>query len=259
MSNRTTESISKSLEVTQHLLPHMPFLLQDLWALGSAIEEIIDTVGSLNFVSNQSKALDLGCGKGAVSVTIASTYGIQVIGIDAMPEFLNVAQQKANEFNVSHLCKFTNQDIIDYISGEHDFDMVILASLGGILGSLKDTIAKLRTQVHSNGYILIDDGYLRKRNNIQRKGYEHYKDHEKTINELTFYNDLLLREINTTASSLKINKEYLHCIEKRAHELIVEYPEIENDIRNYIQLQAEECDVINDEIEGALWVLQKVD
>jgi len=257
MLDRIEQSISNSLEVDKHLLPYMPFLLQDLWALGSSVEYIIDIVGSLNLPFNLTKVLDLGCGKGAVSIQIASKFGFNVVGVDVMVAFLEDARKKASEHNVSHLCQFINQDIMEYVSVEHEFDLVILASLGGILGSFKNTIAKLRTQVRSGGYMLIDDGYLREVSSINRKGYEHYKRHDGTISELTAFNDLLLKEINTTDLSLKINDEYLNLIEKRGSELVDKHPELEDDIKSYIDLQAEECDVIKNQIEGAIWLLQK--
>ena len=183
MSKQTEQSIADSLEVDTKLLPYTPFLLQDLWALGSSVDYIIDVVGSLNLPSTQTKLLDLGCGKGAVSIQIASKFGFTVVGVDRMTPFLEDARKKAIEYKVSHLCEFINQDIIEFVSIEHGFDLVILASLGGIFGSTKNTIAQLRTQVRSDGYILIDDGYLRKASSLKRKGYEHYKNHEDTINE----------------------------------------------------------------------------
>lgn len=60
----------------------------------------------------------------------------------------------------SDLCTFIEQDILTYVIDKHNFDIVILASLGGIFGSNKNTIEKLRTQVRPGGYIIIDV-YLR--------------------------------------------------------------------------------------------------
>lgn len=257
MSGRTEQSIANSLEVDKRLLPYMPFLLQDLWALGSSIDYIIDVVGGLNLPSHQTKVLDLGCGKGAVLIRIASKFGFQVVGIDVMTVFLEDALKKAIEYNVSHLCEFINQDIMEYVSVEHGFDLVILASLGGIFGSFKDTIAALRRQVRSGGYMLVDDGYLREVGFLKRKGYEHYKNHKDTIKELTFYNDLLIKEINTTDLSLKINSEYLDVIAHRGMELAAKHSESEKYIRSFIRLQEEECDLIKNQIEGALWLVQK--
>lgn len=257
MSDRTDQSIAHAFEVSKDLIVHLPFLLQDLWAMGSSVEYITESIGALHLNPHHATVLDLGCGKGAVSVKIASLFGIQVVGIDMMTPFLEDAEKKAIEYNVSHLCEFINRDIMDYISVNHNFDMVILASLGGVLGSFKDTVSQLRNQVRSGGYMLIDDGYLRNTKLLRREGYEHYKDHETTVSELTAFNDLLLKEINTTQVSVKINNEYIHFIEKRGSELIAGHPELSHTISAYMQLQKEECEVIHDQIEGALWLLQK--
>ncbi len=257
MSDQIKQSIADSLEAGQNLLPHMDYLLQDLWALGSSVDQILDGVVSLDLKSNQTRILDLGCGKGAVSIQIAERFGFQAVGVDVMDSFLKDARGKAAEHGVSPLCRFIKQDMRDYVSNEHDFDLVILASLGGILGSFKDTVGQLRTQVRQGGYMMIDDGYLRNVPILSRKGYGHYRNHEESIRELTAFHDLLVREISTTDFSLEINALYLQVIEKRGGELIKLHPELKKDVEDYIRLQAEECEVINNEIEGALWLIQK--
>lgn len=258
MSGQTVQSVADSLETSTELLAYMPYLLQDLWALGSAVDEIATSVYSLNLPPRITNVLDLGCGKGAVSIKLALIYGFRTVGIDLMDAFLAEARKKAAAENVAHLCEFIHHDIEDYVKVEHDFDLIILASLGGIFGSFQTTIEKLRSQVKAGGYILIDDGFLQNDNTLNRRGYEHYRDHETTISELTAFNDRLIQEISTTASSLTINADYLAAIQRRGAELTQKHPELKTEIDAYIQLQAEECDVIENEIEGALWLLQKV-
>ena len=224
------------------------------WDSGQVtLDRLISQAG----LSPDDSVLDLGCGKGAVSIQIAERYGFQATGVDVMDSFLKDARNKAVEHGVSHLCQFIKQDMKTYVSDDHDFDLVILASLGGILGSIKDTVCTLRTQVRPGGYMMIDDGYLRNERTSSRKGYAHYRNHEESIKELTAFKDLLLREVNTTDFSLEINDVYLQAIEKRGKELVDQYPELEKDVKDYIHLQAEECEVINNEIEGALWLIQK--
>ncbi len=256
MSEQTEQSIADSLEANKRILPYMPYLLQDMWALGCALESIITAVGSVG-LHHKSKVLDLGCGKGAASVQLAAEFRCNVLGIDATEPFLKDAQTKASEHKVSNLCEFVQEDILEYVKTEHHFDLVILASLGGIFGSFKNTIASLRSQVKNGGYMIIDDGYLRTRNSLNRKGYGHYKNNKNTLKELTSYNDKLIKEINTTVISRQINDEFLQEIERRGKELITKHPEIKEEIEAYILLQYEECKVIDKEIEGALWLLQK--
>ncbi|KPK30919.1 MAG: hypothetical protein AMK69_02140 [Nitrospira bacterium SG8_3] len=257
MSDNIQQSVADSLEVEKKLLPYMSYLLQDLWALGSSVDQILDLLSTLPLSADTAKVLDLGCGKGAVSVQIAWRFGFHVVGVDAMPDFLRDAHKKSSEYQVSDLCTFIEQDILTYVIDKHDFDVVILASLGGIFVSNKDTIKKMRTQVRPGGYMVIDDGYLKKREFLSRKGYGHYRNYEKTVEELIMFNDRLLTEIPTTEASIKINDEYLKVIESRSIELIDQYPELEEDLSRYLDDQREECDILNSELEGMIWVLKK--
>jgi 2-polyprenyl-3-methyl-5-hydroxy-6-metoxy-1,4-benzoquinol methylase len=71
------------------MLPYIPYLLQDLWALGSSVEIILKVIKELE-LPKSAKVLDLGCGKGAVSIQIASRFGFHVTGIDAMEHFFRI-------------------------------------------------------------------------------------------------------------------------------------------------------------------------
>lgn len=244
------------METDEVLLPYMSYLLQDLWSLGSAVDQIIGVVKDLDLIST-STVLDLGCGKGAVCIRIASELRCKVTGVDAMPEFITDAEKKAAEHNVINLCKFIEDDIRDFTSAPHEFDVVILASLGGIFGSIDQTIKALRTQVKPNGYMIIDDGYLKTGKMMNRNGYEHLTDHEETIRKLTAFNDILLHEESTSEISRKINEEYLVMIKSRGKELIELKPELKDKVESYIALQKEECIYIDENIEGVLWLLQK--
>ncbi len=257
MNDDSQKSVANSLEVETKLLPYMSYLLQDLWAMGCSADQILDLIVNLNLPAGSVKVLDLGCGKGALSVQIAAKFGFNVTGVDAMPEFLKVAEEKSVEFKVTSLCTFTNGDILNYVTDSQDFNIVVLASLGGIFGSNKQTIERLRTQVSPGGYIIIDDGYLKRKTTLNRKGYSHYRNYEETVKQLTSFNDNLISKISTTESSKKINDEYLEVIEKRCTELITKHPQMENDLKKYMDLQKEECEVLDKEIEGTIWVLQK--
>jgi len=257
MNDNSQKSVADSLEVEIKLLQYMPYLLKDLWAMGCSANQILDLIENLNLPAGSIKVLDLGCGKGALSIQIAAKFGFNVTGVDAMPEFLKVAEEKSSEFKVSSLSTFVNEDILKYATEIHNFNIVILASLGGIFGNNKQTIEKLRTQVSFGSFIIIDDGYLKRKSILDRKGYHHYRNYEKTVKELTYFNDNLISEISTTESSKIINDEYLVAIEKRCAELITQHPQLENDLKNYLDLQKEECEILNNELEGTIWVLQK--
>jgi ubiquinone/menaquinone biosynthesis C-methylase UbiE len=265
-SKKLDQLISDSLEATPDLLPYMPYLLQDLWALGSSVDQIIEAVGRLPFRTEENAgedagktitALDLGCGKGAVSVRLASEFGFSVVGIDAMDEFLSVAGSKAAEFGVEDRCSFINGDIHEYTGETHTFDIVVLASLGFFFGSIGETVGTLRRQVRSGGYIIIDDGYLRREEKLERKGYEQYRTYSRTVKELTSRGDSIVEELDTSDFSSRLNREYIKVISKRGEELAADHPEFAPSVRDYITGQNEECDILDNELAGALWVIRK--
>jgi len=257
MIDESRKSVADSLETKPALVVHMPYLLQDMWALGSSADLICKMVGKLNLKSGGMGILDLGCGKGAVGIKIASAWGIHVTGIDLMEEFLSDAREKAKARSVSHLCNFIMADIIRYVKIPHYFELVILASLGNIFGSVTQTVKILRTQVAEGGYIMIDDGFLKSKKRTNRRGYGHYRNHEESIKALTKFGDRLLEEADTSVISSEINRIYLEKITNRARELIARLPELRGELEAYLRLQADECNFIDKEISGALWLLQK--
>ena len=104
MNDDSQKSVADSLETEINLLPYMPYLLQDLWAMGCSADQILGLISNLNLPANSINVLDLGCGKGALSVQIAAKFGFKVTGVDAMPEFLKTAEEKADDYKVTSLC-----------------------------------------------------------------------------------------------------------------------------------------------------------
>lgn len=71
--NETKEKLAKSLTANSiELIPFLPYLLQDLWELGSSSEEITDLLSDYCELNEDSKILDLACGKGAVGYVLGN-------------------------------------------------------------------------------------------------------------------------------------------------------------------------------------------
>ena len=123
MDNSVKEKWAKSLTAeTTELIPYLPYLLQDLWEIGSSPEDIVKLI-SLHIPNRESfRVLDLACGKGVVSVIIAKELNVHVKGIDIMSEFISYAEQKAKEYNVENLCCFALNDINVSVNEEKDYD-----------------------------------------------------------------------------------------------------------------------------------------
>jgi hypothetical protein len=75
---------------------------------------------------------------------------------------------------------------------------------------------------------------------------------------MTSLGDKIIAEVEIPAEeTIAINKEYTNLIRKRTKELILKHPEKEKLFLDYVKKQEEECEIINNEITGCVWCLQK--
>jgi cyclopropane fatty-acyl-phospholipid synthase-like methyltransferase len=214
------EKIAKSLTAESvELIPYIPYLLQDLWELGSSPKDMLGLLKKNIAVTKETKVLDLACGKGAVSVYIAKELGCKVKGIDIIPEFIDFAVSKAKEFGVNRLCDFIVQDINESVKKEKDYDIVIYGAVGNVLGDWYETISLLKNTVKEGGFIIIDDAYGK------NEADDKYLSKDKWLRLLADGGVVLIDEILSTDDELAgINDMQMESIEKRANELKKEIP-----------------------------------
>ena len=257
MTKETKEKLARSLTAeTVELLPFLPYLLQDLWELGSKPADMIKLIKKHMPISKHSKILDLACGKGAVAINIAKSLGINVYGFDLIPEFIDYANKKAKELNVGSLCNFSCSDVNDIVNIETDYDCVIFGAAGNILGSPQETLSKLRKTVRTQGYILIDDAYLSgdsKNEDINYQNYE-YLNHEQWISLFRSIGLKLVDEVSCNEENDFDSDN--RAITMRANELIARHPEKQALFEGYIQSQLNECNDLKSSITGVIWMLQ---
>jgi ubiquinone/menaquinone biosynthesis C-methylase UbiE len=258
MSGDLEKSMSESMEAHPEILPYLPTLLSDMWALGSSPDKVVEMVRSLKRPPDTTQVLDLGCGKGAVCIQLAKHFGFQVVGVDASEPFLVDARARAKENSVDQQCEFIKADIREFVKTARDYDLVILASLGGIFGGYKQTIEVLRSVIKPGCYMIIDDGFLRGEEPLQRPGYSHYLPHQVALEGLTSFGDQLISEvILTNEENSAIDREYIGALKKRSIPLIKKQPELKKLINEYIENQEVECDIIENNLIGAIWLLRK--
>ncbi len=76
--------------------------------------------------------------------------------------------------------------------------------------------------------------------------------------DLAEHGDALLEErIYTVAETRAINLDYIHHMCRRAEGLVRRHPEAAAALREYIANQESECEFIDREITGAIWLLQR--
>ncbi len=247
------KSVSETLDGNPEILPYLPELVRDLWSLGSPPERLIGLLKPLQLPPEKTRVLDLGCGKGAVAVCLARELGFRVLGIDGCPEFLETGLKKAVEFGVESLCKFVFGDLREFVGQARNYDVVILASVGGVFGGPRQSVKRLRQCVRPGGYILIDDGYLK-----GRKKFHHYLSRDETLAEMLSFGDELVQEgENPDEEIQRINTRYLRQIRQRAENLSRRRPELKLLLEEYLKTQEAECEAMFKSFRGTTWLLRR--
>ena len=106
------------------IFPYLPYILQDVWEIGASPEVMVRLAQRHAPRYRELAVLDLGCGKGAVSVALARMLPCQCYGIDAVDAFIDEARQKALAFGVADRCTFETGDIREWVGPYPAADVV---------------------------------------------------------------------------------------------------------------------------------------
>jgi cyclopropane fatty-acyl-phospholipid synthase-like methyltransferase len=251
----TDEKLAKSLTADSlELIPYLPYLLQDIWQLGSLPKVVESLLSKHDAVSASGTILDLACGKGSVSVYLAQVYGCKVKGIDILPEFIDYARRKANECGVDNLCEFIVEDINVSVVKEREYDVVIFGAAGDVLGDRVETLLNLKGTIKPTGYCLIDDAYSMIHTDTR------YPSREQWIKDIQSAGFELIDETTGDLLELKaINRFNQTCIEHRAEELKKKYPLTAEMFASYVRSQQAECDELENELICFTWLLKCIE
>ncbi|MCB1309290.1 MAG: class I SAM-dependent methyltransferase [Leptospiraceae bacterium] len=241
--------------VDQELFPYLPFIFQDVWEIGSDSETIIKIIGRHFKRHEHLEILDAGCGKGAVCVKAARSFKCKCHGIDAVPEFISFAREKAAEFKVERLCEFEVGDIREKIKESNTYDVIVLGAIGPVFGDYFETLSILSKHLNDSGMIIIDDGYI--------------DDDSDYAHPFILKKQVLLRQINTSGMRLvennvikresvgDSNDAILKNLRRRCVELIERHPGKKDLFEGYIRRQEAESDVLENKVVCSILVLKE--
>lgn len=257
MNEQTLERLAQSLTgESAEILPFLPYLLQDLWELGSSPEEMLRLLETCLPIRKDDRVLDLGCGKGAVSVRLAAALGCRCKGVDLMADFIWYAREKAEEYGVGGRCEFAVGDIARAVTEERNYDLVIYGAVGNVLDSREETLKALAGTVRPGGHVLLDDAYL------EEDGAEELR-FSGEYPTLTRWRDLFrkagltLAAIHTAQGENPGHERDFLCIRRRAEELAAAYPSRRALFERYVQSQQNEYADLEERLVGAVFLLRK--
>ena len=237
------ESVVTAMDGSDNeLFPFLPYILQDLWEIGADPDTIVSLIKKYSANYTDLNVLDLGCGKGAVSVKISKVLGSKCYGVDAVPEFIEYAKLKALEFQVDHLCTFETGDIREKIKVLSGYDVVILGSIGPVFGDYYQTLTALSGCIKSEGIFIVDDGYI-----DDESGFTHPLMLKKSavLQQIEKAGMELIEEDIIERGRIKESDDFIfNNLERRCIELIKLHPDKKRLFENYIKKQQEENDVL---------------
>lgn len=249
------DDVAESLGGNLKILPYLPELLSDLPELGGSSELIVELIKSLNLnLTSESTCLDLGCGKGLISINIAKHFGVNVFGIDGMLPFIRQALENAANHNVSHLCTFEYADIKYKAALLRNYDIVILSAVGNLWGDFYNTLSALKDCTKDDGIIIIDDGYT-----VDGEGNEHlYQSRKNSLRDISDCGlDVITEYVIADEEIKQTNENNTRLIKERAEQLKKEHPEKSNLFDEYVKRQVTETELFGTKIKCVVWVLKK--
>ena len=252
------EDVARSLEVSVGLLPILPELLTDLLALGASAEEVCRMLRSCDLPSG-ARVLDLGCGKGAVSLAIARDFEFDVLGVDAFASFVDEARRLATERGVTANCRFECADLRQYLRPLKAYDVVVYAAVGDVLGPLDETVRGLRDCIRPGGHLVLDDAFLREETSAP-SGYESYAGYDETRRRLTSGGFQIVEERVFSVEETRVVNQWNNArISSSGRKAIHAHPEHADAIRAYIRRQEEECELLESVFVPTMWLLRRAD
>ena len=131
MTRTLLDEVAYAMEAPECLLPHLPYLLQDLPSLSGAEDDVVEVLSEVGFPSGGT-VLDLGCGRGDIAIRVARAFGAEVTGVDGHPPFIEIARQSAKQARLQRRCRFVAADLRKSLAKPGRFDAVLMIARSAI-------------------------------------------------------------------------------------------------------------------------------
>jgi cyclopropane fatty-acyl-phospholipid synthase-like methyltransferase len=227
MERQTHELVAEAFGAAPELLPLLPALFADFTALGGWPDKVATILRESAQLPQEAAVVDLGCGKGAVSLVLAAELGYRVTGFDLFEPFLEDAASGARAAGVHHLCSFEVADIRDRAEAVAAFDVAIFAAVGAGL------YAKF-------------------------PGYGYYERHDEALHQLTAHGDVMVREILISSEEFtEQNLRDLESIRRGVQRLSQTHVQHREQLKQFLASQETEYTFLNKHTTEAVWLLRR--
>ncbi|MFH0882277.1 MAG: class I SAM-dependent methyltransferase [bacterium] len=155
MSVEIPATVLKAMGITQEMAPYLPTLLQDLETLGPPLAALLDLLEGTH-LARESRLLDLACGRGDHTLAAVQRFGCSALGVDGFPPFVEIANRRARDLDLSNRCRFLVDDLLN---PDHDWgkaDITLFLSVGLIWGDWLSTLRALRTTLAPGGCLVVE-------------------------------------------------------------------------------------------------------
>lgn len=249
------ESVVAAMDgINADIFPYIPYILQDFWEIGTSPEEVATLLKNQKSDYVRSNVLDLGCGKGAVSIELAGKFRCRCLGIDAVTEFIDQANRMAKEYEVDSLCEFKVADIRKEIANLGKYDIIILGAIGQVYGNYYETLTTLLPHLADGGIIIIDDAYIE---NAVDVVHHSVLKKEEMLHQIAKAGMVLCDEIRADDQVFEKYEEELELLVQRCEELKSKYPEKASLFQDYIDNQRKEYTTMESDIVCSVMLLKR--
>lgn len=239
------------------IFPFLPYILQDFWEIGASPSGIIAAIEKHTSDFSNLSVLDLGCGKGAVSIRVAEKLKCSCHGIDAIKEFIEDARVKAKKHKVVKHCTFEVADIRERIKELPEYDVIILGAIGTVFGDYYQTMTTLLPHLKANGVIIADDAYIDDGSTfthplLLKRG--------ELLSQLQQAGVALIDEIELNEPEEmcdEYDKEFCY-IQQRCKELMEKHPDKTQLFEDYIKNQRREYNIMETSVVCWLALIKKL-
>src|SRR5438132_13392414 len=119
----------------------------------------IERILELLPLERDASVLDLGCGRGELSLKLVERFQARVTAVDISAPMLDAVRKRAQSRGALEHLRLLEIDIVEFTPEPESFDLTAMLGGGGIGGGIAGICTTLAGWTRRGGYVLIGEGY----------------------------------------------------------------------------------------------------